>query len=97
MQFEQIVLNWERIGPLARERWPELTEEDVASPLDQDALDALIAERNPGLTAQEAKHQTQEWALRIKEEKGDVKLPEESAPPVEGESPQVPWGATKPN
>jgi hypothetical protein len=75
MQYEQVLLNWERCGPLAREQWSKLTEEDVASALTQDQLDAKIAEYYE-ITEQEAKHQTQEWSLKIEAQPDDVALPE---------------------
>jgi hypothetical protein len=77
MDWTAIKLNWKRLIPLAKARWPECGDAIEKTSGDGTALNKCIANAI-GITEQEARHQTQEWALRLASADDDVK---EQAPP----------------
>lgn len=64
MRWSDIEANWERIALLAAAQWPELTADDLALVSTRADLDHCISER-VGISVQEARHQTQEFGLRL--------------------------------
>lgn len=76
MNWDAIKLNWKRLIPEAKTKWPELADRDIESAAgDQQALNRAIAKAS-GITEQEARHQTQEWGLALTSQPGDINAPE---------------------
>lgn len=72
MEWDAIGLNWERLSPLAQQQFTGCSEADLkAAGGSRDALNRCIAKTH-GITEQEAAHITQEWALKLEADPGDV-------------------------
>lgn len=72
MDWDAIKLNWKRLIPLAKERWPECGDDLEKAGGDRAQLNQCVA-KGLGITEQEAKHQTQEWGLKQEAQDDDVK------------------------
>lgn len=62
MNWDQIQGNWKQFSGSIRERWGELTDNEVeAAAGDRDRIEGLIQERY-GTTKEEARREVDEWA-----------------------------------
>ena len=64
MDWDRIKGNWKQLSGSAKERWGELTDDDVAQAQgDREQLEGKIQERY-GKTKDEARREVDEWSAR---------------------------------